>query len=120
MNRLYLEDLAVGRRVASKSVSLSAQEIIRFARDNDPQFFHLDTDAAKHGMLGELVASGWQTAALAVKLLVDSLEAPFVGGAVGADTHVVWRRPVRPGDALQIEAAIANTITATMSCRRKN
>lgn len=107
MKGLYLEDLAVGRRVRSKCATLSAEDIVRFARDNDPQFFHLDPAAAAQSMLGELVASGWQTGALAVKLLLDALGAPLVGGAVGADTHIAWRQPVRPGDALRVEAVVA-------------
>ena len=106
--KLYFEDLHVGQRLHSKSVTIDAQEIIRFARDNDPQFFHLDEEAAEEGMFHGLVASGWQTAALTIKLLLDSAEPPFAGGVVGADAHVSWKRPVRPGDRLRVESEITH------------
>lgn len=112
MKRLYLDDLAVGQRFRSRSVELSEQDIIRFARENDPQFFHVDPQAAKASMFGGLVASGWQTAALAVKLLLESAEVPFADGIVGADATIAWRRPVRPGDALRIEAVVTDIRTS--------
>lgn len=107
---IYFEDLSVGQRFHSASVEMTAEEIIRFARDNDPQFFHVDEEAARDSVFGELVASGWQTAALTVRLILESAEAPFAGGVVGADVHVSWKRPVRPGDRLRIESEITKMV----------
>lgn len=106
--KLYLEDLYVGQRLSSKPVTLDAPAMIRFARDNDPQFFHVDEEAAKDSMFGGLIGSGWQTAALTITLLLQSAEAPFAGGVVGADAHVAWKRPVRPGDSLRVETEITH------------
>jgi acyl dehydratase len=103
--KLYLEDLEPGRRFHAGEISFTAEDIIRFARDNDPQFFHLDPEAAKSSMFGGLVASGWQTAALSMRLLIER-GAPFAGGIIGAGCEIAWPRPVRPGDALRIECEI--------------
>lgn len=108
--KLYLEDLRVGQRLRSKSVTISAEDIVRFARDNDPQYFHLDEAAAKDSMFGGLVASGWQTGALSVKLLIDSADPPFAGGLVGVDAHIAWKLPVRPGDSLRVEAEVIRIV----------
>jgi acyl dehydratase len=108
--KLYLEDLRVGQRLRSKSVTISAQDIIRFARDNDPQYFHLGADAAKDSMFGGLVASGWQTGALSIKLLIDSADPPFAGGLVGVEAHIAWKLPVRPGDSLRVEAEVTRIV----------
>ncbi|MBI5313750.1 MAG: MaoC family dehydratase N-terminal domain-containing protein [Methylocystis sp.] len=108
--RLYLEDLRVGQRLRSASVTITAQDIIRFARDSDPQYFHLDEEAAKDSMFGGLVASGWQTGALSVKLLIDSADPPFAGGLVGVEAHIAWKLPVRPGDSLRVEAEVTRIV----------
>ncbi|MGD9542780.1 MAG: MaoC/PaaZ C-terminal domain-containing protein [Methylocystis sp.] len=108
--KLYLEDLHVGRRLHSKRVTISAEDIIRFARDNDPQYFHLDEAAAKDSMFGGLVASGWQTGALSIRLLIDSADPPFAGGIVGVEAHIGWKLPVRPGDSLRVEAELTRIV----------
>ena len=108
--RLYLEDLRVGQRLRSASVTITTQDIIRFARDSDPQYFHLDEEAAKDSMFGGLVASGWQTGALSVKLLIDSADPPFAGGLVGVEAHIAWKLPVRPGDSLRVEAEVTRIV----------
>lgn len=102
----YFEDLAVGQRLNSASVELTAEDIICFARENDPQFFHVDAEAAKHSIFGGLVASGWQTASLTLRLLLGSAGAPFAAGAVGANAQISWKRPVWPGDRLRVESEI--------------
>jgi len=102
---LYLEDLSVGQIFRSESRVLTAEEMIRFARDNDPQYFHLDAEAAKASLFGGLVASGWQTAALSMRLLVEG-PAPFAGGLVGMSADLSWPKPVRPGDSIRIEAEV--------------
>lgn len=108
---LYLEDLFVGQRFRSGPMEITAEEIIRFARDNDPQFFHVDPEAAKESVFGGLIASGWQTGALSVRLLLGAADAPFAGGVVGADAQVSWKRPVRPGDSLHIDAEITRIVS---------
>ncbi len=102
---LYLEDLSVGQTFRSEPRILTAEEIIRFARDNDPQYFHIDAEAAKASLFGGLVASGWQTAALSMRLLVEG-PAPFAGGLVGMNADLSWTKPVRPGDSIRIEAEV--------------
>ncbi len=102
---LYLEDLEVGQRFHAGEIGMNAEDIIRFARDNDPQYFHLDPETAKASMFGGLVASGWQTAALSMRLLIER-GASFAGGVIGAGGDVAWLRPVRPGDVLRIESEV--------------
>ncbi|MGD9656804.1 MAG: MaoC family dehydratase [Methylocystis sp.] len=108
--KLYLDDLCVGRRLRSKSVTVSAQDIIRFARESDPQYFHIDEEAAKDSMFGGLVASGWQTGALSIKLLIDSADPPLAGPVVGVEADIAWKKPVRPGDSLRVEAEITRIV----------
>lgn len=102
---LYLEDLSVGQLFRSEPRVLTLEEIIRFARDNDPQYFHLDAEAAKASLFGGLVASGWQTAALSMRLLVEG-PAPFAGGLIGMGVELSWPQPVRPGDSIRIEGEV--------------
>lgn len=104
--KLYLEDLAVGQVFRAGPITVSAEEILRFAREYDPQVFHTDPIAAKDSLFGGLVASGWHTAALTMRLVVEST--PFAGGLVGRGGEISWPRPVRPGDTLRIEGCITN------------
>jgi acyl dehydratase len=99
--RLYFEDLAVGRRVTTASVSVDADAIKAFASQFDPQPFHLDEAAAVKSFFGGLVASGWHTAALTMRLLVTS-GLPIAGGVIGAGGEVQWPRPTYPGDTLTV------------------
>src|SRR4051812_1394622 len=87
--RLYLEDLEVGQRFVSRSQNVDAAAIKSFARQFDPQPFHLDEETAKTTFFGELVASGWHTAAVTMKLLVAG-GLPIVGGVIGAGGDVSW------------------------------
>lgn len=98
---LYFEDLAVGLRVTTGSVALNAEAIKAFAAQFDPQPFHLDEQAAKGSFFGGLVASGWHTAALTMRLLVTS-GLPIAGGVIGAGGEVQWPRPTFPGDTLTV------------------
>jgi acyl dehydratase len=96
----YLEDFAVGETYKSGSITVSAAEIKSFAAQFDPQPFHLDEQAAAATFFGGLVASGWHTAALTMRLIVDS-ELKIAGGSIGAGAEELkWPRPVRPGDTL--------------------
>jgi acyl dehydratase len=99
--RLYLEDLSVGQRFESATHQMTVEEIKRFASAFDPQPFHLDEEAAKTSLFGALAASGWHTGAVTMRLLVEG-GAPIVGGVIGAGGEIVWPRPTRPGDVLQV------------------
>ncbi len=101
----YLDDLKVGQRFVSGSHELDEAQIKAFAAQFDPQLFHLDAEAAKDTFFGGLVASGWHTAAITMKLLVAG-GAPLAGGVIGAGGELVWPRPTRPGDSLHVESEI--------------
>ena len=102
---LYLEDLHVGQRFVSKSRAIDVAEIQRFASEFDPQPFHLDEDTARDTPFGGLVASGWHTAALTMRLLVEG-GAPIAGGIVGVGGELAWLKPTRPGDVLQVHSEV--------------
>lgn len=104
MQPLYLEDISVGQRFTSESYTVTKDDIIGFARQFDPQPFHLSEDAAKNSFFGTLVASGWHTGALTMKLIVASV--PFSGGVIGAGGELSWLKPVRPGDTLHVESEV--------------
>jgi acyl dehydratase len=105
MERLYLEDLHEGQRFVSASRAVSAEDIKAFAAAFDPQPFHLDEAAAQGSFFGELVASGWHTAALTMRLLVEG-GLPLAGGVIGGGGELSWPRPTRPGDVLRVESVI--------------
>jgi len=103
---MYLEDFAVGQAFGSARIRVDKERITTFAAEFDPQPFHLDEDAARQSIFGGLAASGWHTAALTMRLFVDSDFRP-VGGIIGAGfDELRWPRPVRPGDQLQIETEV--------------
>src|ERR1700720_4177540 len=101
----FLEDLRVGQRFASASHTVDEAQIKRFAAEYDPQPFHLDDNAAKATLFGGLAASGWHTAAMTMKLLVDA-GLPLAGGILGAGGEIAWPKPTRPGDTLQVESEV--------------
>jgi acyl dehydratase len=108
--RLYLEDFAVGQIFRSGSLTVTAADIKAYAAQFDPQPFHLDEAAAKASLLGGLAASGWHTAGLTMRLLVDG-GAPIAGGIIGAGTDELrWPRPVRPGDRLRTESEVLEIV----------
>jgi acyl dehydratase len=102
---LCLEDLQVGQRFVSGTHRIDEEQIRAFAEQFDPQPFHLDADAAKMTLFGGLVASGWHTAAITMRLLVES-GLPIAGGIVGAGGEISWPSPVRPGAVLRVESEI--------------
>jgi acyl dehydratase len=106
-DELHLEDLAPGQRYGSaRRLAVGADDITAFARQFDPQPFHLDDAAARGSVFGGLAASGWHTAALTMRLLVES-EFRLSGGIVGAGMDELrWPRPVRPGDELRVETEV--------------
>ena len=102
----FWEDIVVGERAEVGRYTFSADAIKGFARRFDPQPFHLDDQAAADSLFGALAASGWHTAALTMRLLVDSDLSP-AGGIVGAGfDELRWPRPVRPGDELRVESVV--------------
>ena len=102
---LYLEDLHVGQRFVTGSHAMNEGEIKAFAAQFDPQPFHLDDAAAKTSLFGGLAASGWHTAAITMRLLVEG-GAPIAGGIIGTCGHITWPRPTRPGDVLTVESEV--------------
>jgi acyl dehydratase len=102
---LYLDDLKVGRRSTTGSHALDEAQIVAFAKQFDPQPFHLDAEAAKHTFFHGLAASGWHTAAITMRLLVEG-GLPLAGGVIGAGGEIAWPMPTRPGDVLHVESEI--------------
>lgn len=102
--KLYLEDLTEGLVYESAEARLEPAQIQAFAREFDPQPFHLNDVAARDTLFGGLAASGWHTAAVTMRLLVQSL--PLAGGIIGAGGDIAWPRPTRPGDILRVTSTI--------------
>ncbi|HSV63463.1 MAG TPA: MaoC family dehydratase [Chthoniobacterales bacterium] len=106
MNEKYLEDLRVGDRFGSDTIEVTKESIFEFARQFDPQPFHLDDAAARASIFKELTTSGWHTAAMSMRLFVTGEFKP-VGGSIGlAVDELRWPQPVRPGDILKLETEI--------------
>ena len=102
----YLEDFAVGQTYGSPRQRVDEARAVDFAKEFDPQPFHLDEVAAQNTLFGGLAASGFHTAALTMRLLVDG-GAPIAGGIIGAGLDELrWPRPVRPGDTLRTESEV--------------
>ncbi len=103
--RLYLNDIQVGQRFTSGAHAVDEAQIKAFASQFDPQPFHLDDEAARGTMFAGLAASGWHTAAITMRLLVEG-GVPIAGGIVGAGGEISWPRPTRPGDILHVESEV--------------
>ena len=105
-DELYFEDFQLGQKFASAgSVKVSAQEITEFAEKYDPQPFHLDEAAGKSSFFKGLAASGWLTAAIVMRMRVDTIRVH--GGMIGAGVEEIrWTEPVRPGDALRTQMQV--------------
>ena len=102
----YLDDLTVGQKFGSGRRTLGLDAIRSFAAEFDPQPFHLDEAAAQETLFRGLAASGWHTAAVTMRLLVDSEFRP-AGGVIGAGLEELrWPRPARPGDELRLEIEV--------------
>ncbi len=102
---LFFEDLHTGQRFTSGVHVIDEEQIKAFARQFDPQPFHCDVETAKDTLFQGLVASGWHTAAITMRLLVES-GLPIAGGLIGAGGEITWPKPTRPGDILQVESEI--------------
>lgn len=104
--KYYWEDFPVGSVTEFGGVTLSKEDVMRFAREFDPQPFHIDEEAAKHSMFGGLIASGWHTCGLAMRMMCDAylLQAASLGSP-GVD-NIRWLKPVRPGDTLRVRCVV--------------
>ena len=106
MTGLYLEDFTVGQTFGSRPLRVDREEIKIFAIEFDPQPFHIDEETARDTPFRGLAASGWHTAALTMRLLVESELKP-AGGIIGAGLDELrWPKPVRPGDELRVQSEI--------------
>jgi acyl dehydratase len=103
--KLYLEDLHVGQRFISDTFVMTEERIKSFAEEFDPQPFHLEDAAAQNTVFRGLAASGWHTAAVAMKLLVTG-GLPLGNGIIGMGGDLAWPKPTRPGDAVHVESEI--------------
>ena len=118
VNARYLEDFQVGERWVSAPTLITETEIVAYGRANDPQPMHTDPEWARTGPFGGLIASGWQIAALSMRLFVQSGgygKTPVIG--MGID-ELRWRKPVRAGDVLTVEREIVDVMLSTTHADR--
>jgi acyl dehydratase len=107
MGYRYFDDFAVGEISKPKGrIKVTTDDIIAFAKQYDPQPFHLDDEAAKKSIFGRLVASGWHTAAITMRLVADSEDRAAIGSIGLGFEAMQWPRPVLPGDELRIESEV--------------
>jgi acyl dehydratase len=106
----YFDDVRVGDVMRFGRYEVTREEIVEYAREFDPQPFHLDEEAAKASMFGGLIASGWHTGAMFIRMVVEYMTPVHAtSGAMGFD-DLKWIRPVRPGDVLSVESEIREKI----------
>ena len=104
---LFFEDLAIGQTWRAGPHTMERDRIVEFGREFDPQAQHLSEEAAAGSMFGELVASGWHTAAITMRLMTEATAPILDSGAIGAAIEgIAWPEPVRPGDVLSTESEI--------------
>jgi acyl dehydratase len=104
--RYYWEDFPVGLVREFGGMTLTKEEIVRFAKQYDPQPFHVDEEAARHTVFGGLVASGWQTCSVAMRMMCDAyLLESASAGSPGIES-IRWTVPVRPGDTLRLRLTV--------------
>lgn len=104
---LHYEDFEVGQSYLSRPEPITQERIVAFAREFDPQPQHLDETSARSSMFGELVASGWHTASVTMRLQLEAVLGQIPGGAMGAQVDsLAWKRPVLPGDELRAKVDV--------------
>ncbi len=106
MPTLYLEDFKPGQVREFGHHTFTREEIIAFARQYDPQPFHVDEEAARRSIYGGLIASGWQTAAVSFRLVVDGLIGDVASMVSPGLDELRWLRPVRPGDTISVRTVV--------------
>ena len=106
----FFEDVEVGETTRFGRYEVTREEIIEYARQFDPQPFHLDEEAARASMFGGLIASGWHTGAMFIRMVCDSMvPTAATSGSMGFD-DLKWLKPVRPGDVLSVESVVREKI----------
>ena len=105
MPERFFEDLKEGERFKSETYRVTEEQIISFAREFDPQPFHLDRAIARQTMFGDFIASGWHTAAISMRLFVRTLNCAEGAIGLGVD-EMRWPTAVKPNDVLQVETEI--------------
>ena len=105
---LYWEDFTVGMTAEAEAAPLTAESIIEFARQYDPQYFHVDPERAKDSNFGGLIASGWQTTAICMRMICDAYLLRATASSIGSPgvNSVRWLKPVRPGDRLKLKMTV--------------
>ena len=116
--KYYWEDFTPGRVFETATRSLSEDDIVRFAREYDPQTYHTDAEAARSSPFGGLIASGWQTCGVTMRLMCDGylLETSCVGSP-GLE-ELRWLKPVRPGDALRLKTTVIESAPSAKQAHR--
>lgn len=113
MGARYLEDFAPGQTYRSATLTVDPDRIKAFAAEFDPQPFHLDEAAGARSLFGGLAASGWHTAAMTMRMILEA-SPPMKGGMVGRTIEKMnWPRPVRPGDELSLTIEILELFPAS-------
>jgi len=107
-DKLALEDLYVGQRFTSRTITIDEVSMRRFATQFDPQPFHLSDQGARGSLFGSIAASGWHTAALTNRLCIESI--PISTGVIGGGAQLEWRLPTRPGDSLQLFSEVVKIV----------
>ncbi|HEV2357913.1 MAG TPA: MaoC family dehydratase [bacterium] len=106
VDRRYFEDYVPGSVLEYGAITVTEEDMIEFAERFDPQPFHVDADAAAEGPFGGLIASGWHTASVMMRLVADHYLSKVASlGSPGVD-ELRWTRPVRPGDSLRVRVSI--------------
>jgi acyl dehydratase len=106
----YFEDVEVGETTRFGRYEVTREEIIEYARQFDPQPFHLDEEAARASMFGGLIASGWHTGAMFIRMVCDGMvPTAATSGSMGFD-DLRWLKPVRPGDVLSVDSVVREKI----------
>ncbi len=103
-NEFWFDDLRVGQRFETGAHTITEEQIKAFAAAFDPQPFHLDDALARNTLFGALAASGWHTAAITMRLMVD--KGIPAGGLIGTHCELAWPRPTRPGDTLHVTSEV--------------
>lgn len=116
---LYFDDIIIGSRFLSGTHELTEEQIIAFAKQFDPQPFHIDKEAAKHSLFGGLVASGWHTGAITMRLIIGD-GSPIAGGIISRGGEVSWLQPARAGDVLQVTSEVVEKTPSKSNPMRGN
>jgi acyl dehydratase len=102
---IWWEDLEIGHVIETGTRSVSEDEIINFATEFDPQYFHIDRERAKQSIYGGVIASGWHTCSLAMSLIVPAIRGQAGLGSPGFD-NLRWLKPLRPGDTIRVRMTV--------------